>query len=284
MALNNFISSVWAASLLTNLHKSLVYGQEGVVNKSYEGDIREQGNIVKINNIGAITVFDYAKNTDLPAPETLTDGQRELLIDRAKGFNFQVDDIDAAQARPSVMDEAMREAAYALRDEQDKFIASLYTGVAAANTIGSTAVPEIPTTETAYNYLVDLAVKLDEANVPLERRWCVVPPWFHGLLLKDERFVKAGTSRSDEALRNGEVGEAAGFRILKSNNVPNTTGSKYKIIAGHPSAVAVAEQIVSVEAYRMEKRFADAIKGLHLYGAKLVRPTAIAVLTADKAQ
>lgn len=282
MALNNFISSVWAASLLSNLHKSLVYGQTGVVNKNYEGDITAMGNKVKINNIGAVSVFDYLKNDDMPAPQILTDEQRELLIDRAKAFNFQVDDIDRAQSQPDVMDEAMRESAYALRDSEDRYIASLYAGVPAANTIGTDGSPEAPTAATAYEYLVDLAVKLDEANVPLERRWCVVPPWFHGLLLKDERFVKAGTMRSDEALRNGEVGEAAGFRILKSNNVPNTLGAKYKIIAGHPSAIAVAEQIASIEAYRMEKRFADAVKGLHLYGAKLVRPSAIAVLTADK--
>lgn len=282
MALTNFIPSVWAASLLANLHKSLVYGQEGVVNKDFEGDIREHGDRVKINNIGAVTIFDYVKNADMPAPETLTDQQRELLIDRAKGFNFQVDDIDAAQTRPKVMDAAMRESAYALRDEEDRYIASLYTGVPANNTIGTDVSPINPTSTNAYQYLVDLAVLLDEANIPPEQRWCVVPPWFHGLLLKDGRFVSAGSFRSDDTLRNGEVGSAAGFRILKSNNVPNNAGAKYKIIAGHPSAISVAEQIASVEAYRMEKRFADAIKGLHLYGAKLVRPSAIAVLTADR--
>lgn len=282
MALTNFIPSVWAASLLANLHKSLVYGQEGVVNKDYEGDIREHGDRVKINNIGAVTIFDYVKNADMPAPETLTDAQRELLIERAKGFNFQVDDIDAAQTRPKVMDAAMRESAYALRNAEDQYIASLYTGVPAGNTIGTDVSPINPTSTTAYQYLVDLAVLLDEANIPPEQRWCVVPPWFHGLLLKDQRFVSAGSVRSDETLRNGEVGSAAGFRILKSNNVPNNAGAKFKIIAGHPSAISVAEQIASVEAYRMEKRFADAIKGLHLYGAKLVRPSAIAVLTADR--
>lgn len=132
-------------------------------------------------------------------------------------------------------------------------------------------------------YLVDLSVVLDEANAPIDGRFVVVPAWFHGLLLKDERFVKSGTRRSDEAIRNGEVGEAAGFSILKSNNVPNTTGTKYKILAGHSIATAYVEQIVDVQTYKPEKRFGDAVKGLHVYGAKVVRPTCLAMLIASKA-
>ncbi len=110
----------------------------------------------------------------------------------------------------------------------------------------------------------------------------LVPAWFHGLLRKDDRFVKAGTTRSDLVLRNGEVGQAAGMTVLESNNVPNTAGAKFKIIAGYPGAITYAEQIAQVEAYRPEKRFADAVKGLHLYGCKLIRPSGIAVLTANK--
>lgn len=94
--------------------------------------------------------------------------------------------------------------------------------------------------------------------------------------------MKAGTFRSDSALANGEVGEAAGFRILKSNNVPNTAGTKYKIIAGHAIATAYVEQIVDLQTYKPEKRFGDAVKGLHVYGAKVVRPTALAELIANK--
>jgi hypothetical protein len=119
--------------------------------------------------------------------------------------------------------------------------------------------------------------------VAIDNRFVVVPAWFHGLLLKDDRFVGAGSIRTDAALANGQVGEAAGFRILKSNNVPNTTGAKYKIIAGHAIATAYVEQIVDLESYKPEKRFGDAVKGLHVYGAKVVRPTALAMLIADKA-
>jgi hypothetical protein len=118
--------------------------------------------------------------------------------------------------------------------------------------------------------------------VPSSGRWVIVPSWFHGLLLNDAKFVAGGGGQAEATVRNGMIGQAAGFSILKSNTVPNTAGAKYKIIAGHPMAWSYAEQLNSVEAYRPELRFADAVKGLHLYGAKIVRATALAVLVADR--
>lgn len=282
MALN-FIPSVWSARLLVALDKALVYGQTGVVNRDYEGEIREFGNTVKIASIGSITVGDYARDTDIGDPQILTDSEQMLVIDQQKYFNFFVDQIDRVQQNVNTMDEAMRRAAYSLRDVADSFLANLMdTAVPSGNKIGSVTTPVVPTATTAYEYLVDLATKLDEANVPTEGRWCVVPPWFHGLMLKDNRFVSAGSSKTDAVLANGEVGEAAGFRILKSNNVPNTTGTKYKIIAGHSMATSYAEQIIDVQSYKPEKRFGDAVKGLHVYGAKVLRPTALAEIIANK--
>ncbi|MCL6611183.1 MAG: P22 coat protein - protein 5 domain protein [Peptococcaceae bacterium] len=283
MALDNFIPEIWSARLLVSLKKFLVYGQDGVVNRDYEGEIRQMGDTVRINSIGPVTVGTYTKNTNIGDPEALTDAQTTLTIDQAKYFNFLVDDVDRAQQNPKVMDQAMQEAAYALRDAADQYIAGLYTGVAAGNTIGNDTTPIVPTKTDAYEHLVDLSVILTDAKVPQDGRWVVVPPWFYGLLLKDDRFVDASKAGTDAALRNGEVGKAAGFTVLQSHNVPNTSGAKYKIIAGHPIAISYAEQINKVEAFRPEKRFADAVKGLHLYGAKLVRPEAIAVMTANKA-
>lgn len=286
MALNNFIPKLWSARLLDNLRKSLVYGQPFVINTDYEGEIQNYGDTVTINSIGEVTVGDYTKNTNISDPETLTDETRSLRIDQAKYFNFQIDDIDKAQQNPKVMDAAMRESAYALRNAADKFIASHYTEVAATNLIGDDAAPKAITKDTAYEFLVDLGTILDENDVPETGRWVVVPPWYEGLMLKDDRFVKAGTLPSEERLQNGMVGKAAGFVVLKSNNVPigaaGTATENYKIIAGHSIAWSYAEQVRKVETYRPEKRFADAVKGLHLYGAKVVRPKALAVLSAKR--
>ena len=278
-----FIPVVWAARLLKALDKALVFAQTGIVNREYEGEIKESGNSVKIASIGDVTIGDYEKNTDIADPEILSDSDQTLLIDQSKYFKFYVDSVDKAQQNVRVMDEAMRRPAYGLRDKADSFLANMMaTAVPTGNRIGSATTPKIPTKADAYEYLVDLGVILDEANVPTEGRFVVVPSWFHGLMQKDDRFVKSGTTKGDMTLANGEVGEAAGFRILKSNNVPNTNGAKYKIIAGHSIATSYAEQIVDLQTYKPEKRFGDAVKGLHVYGGKVVRPTSLAMLIADR--
>ncbi len=279
-----FIPTVWAARLLTALEKALIYGQANVCNRDYEGEIQGGGATVKIASIGDVSIGDYEKDTDIADPEVLTDDDQSLSIDQQKYFNFYVDSIDRAQQNVNVLDEAMRRSAWGLRAAADTYLAGVMeTAVPGDNKIGSLGTPKVPTKDDAYEYLVDLGVLLDEANVPIDGRFVVVPAWFHGLLLKDERFIKAGTRRSDAALANGEVGEAAGFSILKSNNVPNTSGAKYRIMAGHAIATAYVEQVVDLQTYKPEKRFGDAVKGLHVYGAKVVRPTALACLIASKA-
>ncbi|MFP7199687.1 P22 phage major capsid protein family protein [Lysinibacillus halotolerans] len=285
MATTNFIPTIWSARLLANLQKSLVFGQAGVINRDYEGEIKAFGDTVKINGIGAVSVGDYTRNTDMTDPETLSDNTRNLVIDQSKYFNFQIDDLDKIQQNPKLMDAAMQEAAYALANAADRFIASQYTY--AANTIGTDASPIEVTKADAYEYLVDLSTKLDESDVPTTGRFAVIPPWFEGLLLKDDRFVGSGALPADERLLNGVVGRAAGFILLKSNNAPSVEAAEgiianSKIIAGHNMAWTYAEQASQVEGYRMEKRFADAVKGLHLYGAKVTRPQALAVLSAKR--
>jgi len=281
-AIDNFIPTLWSAELLVSLKKVLVYGQPAVVNTDYEGEISSKGDTVKINGIGTVTVGDYTKNSNIGDPEALTDNSRTLTITESKYFNFQVDDIDKAQQNATVMGQAMDEAAYALANTADSFIAGHYTDAAADNLIGSTGTPTAFTAVTeAYEKLVDLSVKLDEANVPTSGRYVVVPPWYEGLMLKDDRFVKA-ENMNQATLINGQVGRAAGFNVVKSNNVPNTSGTLYRVIAGHPMAISYAEQVNDTEAYRPEKRFADAVKGLHMYGAKVVRPNALAVMTVNR--
>jgi len=273
-----FIPTIWSSLMLDSLKKELVYAGPGVVNRDYEGDISSQGDSVKIRSMGRPTIGTYVKNSTTITPETLTDAQRTLLIDQAKYFAFEVDDIDAAQSTGGELETALMEATYGLRDVADQYVASLYTGAQSANQIGTVSVT---TAALAYTQLRRLAVKLDEANVPQEGRYVVVPPWYHGLLLEEDKFVRVDASGTSEGLRNGIVGRALGFDVLKSNNAPLVTGDDYAIMAGHPSALSYAEQIVKVEAYRPEDSFSDAIKGLHVYGAKLVRPDSIATVVAS---
>ena len=282
MALNNFIPAIWSRALLENLRNDLVYGQPGVINRDYEGEIRGAGSSVKIHNLGAVTISDYTKNTDLSAPETLTDAETILSIDQSRSFNMQIDDVDQAQQVPKVMEGAMREAAYALANDLDSYLAGLHAGVGITTGFGDDTTPIVPSSTTAYEYLADAYTALDEANCPPQGRWVIVPPWYHGLLRKDARFVSYGTDRNRAVLQNGVIGEAAGFNVLVSNNVDNTAGAKYKVMFGHPSAWTLAMQIEKVEAYRPPLRFADAVKGLNVYGAKIVRSGIIGTMTASK--
>lgn len=281
MAVTNFIPELWSARLLNALDKSHVFAN--VVNRDYEGDIKKMGDTVHINTIGAVTIGTYTQNTDFTSgPETLATTDQTLTIDQAKYFNFQVDDIDAAQAAGDIMDKAMTRAAYGLADASDKYIAGILAGAAdTSNTVSASAVAL--TSSNVYENVVKMRTILDKANVPTAGRWLVIPPEMYALILLDDRFVKTGGEMAEGILRTGLVAQAAGFDIYLSNNCVSANVSEkvtYTITGGVDAAATYAEQIVSTEAYRPEKRFADAVKGLHVYGAKVVDKAQIACLKA----
>ncbi|WP_406145042.1 P22 coat protein - protein 5 domain protein [Streptomyces anulatus] len=285
MSIANFKPEIWSALTLTALRSSLVYAQPQLVNTNYQGEITSQGQSVHITTIGDPTIFDYASGDTINYEDVETAGT-DLVIDQGKAFAFKIDDVDKAQALVSPMQEMAQNAAYGLRDKADAYVASLYTGVAAANTLGSTGSPINTFTDPkdAYNkVLVPLRTKLNRANVPSEGRYLVGSPEFIGSLLSDDRFIRADASGTTEGLRNGLVGRAAGFDILESNNTPNPTGDIQVVQAGYPGAITYAEQILETEALRLQSTIADAIRGLHVYGAKLLRPTGIAVAFIDPA-
>lgn len=278
MSVKNFIPQIWSARLLAHLDKIHVYA--GLVNRDYEGEITQFGDTVKINQIGDITIKKYT-GAAIDAPDDLTGEQDTLTIDQANYFNFAIKDVDNAQTNPKLMNEAMARAAYGLNDTVDSLLAGIMVA-GAAGAIGSDESPFVPTKDDAYDLLVDLGTELTEKNVPLLGRWVVVPPFYHGLLQKDSRFVGNGTDVNMAILQGGHIGAAAGFQIYVSNNVPNTDGAKYKILAGTNAGASFAEQITETEGYRPESNFSDAVKGLHLCGVKVLQKNALATLTVNR--
>lgn len=275
MSVDRFVPSLWAATLLENLNDAHV--AVNLCNRNYEGDISQSGDTVRITSIGRVTIANYVKNSTSISPETLDDSQQVLTIDQAKYFAFQVDDVDARQVRDdgALMDVAMRDAAWGLGDEADtSVLAAMQAQGDTGNALGTKTIGTGGTD--AYENIVDLAVKLDEANVPRQGRWCIIPPWYHGWLQKNANFVSYGTQANREDLENGIIGAAAGMRIVVSNNLPSASTGRNYVIAGHEMGVTYAEQINSVEAYRQESAFSDAVKGLHLYGYKITRPYVLA--------
>lgn len=280
MSISGFNPTIWSAQLQTSYKNKTIFGGPSVTNSDYEGDIANGGDTVRITSISRPTVATYTKDTTTITPETLTDAQRTLTIDQSKYFAFEVDDIDKRQSANggALLTEAADEAAYALVDTTDSYVAALYTGVATANAIGTVSVTSAAL---AFTQIINLRKLLDTANAPSAGRYVVMPPWYEALLLADDRIIRVDASGSAGALREGMVGRMLGFDLFVSNNCINVTGDDWIVQAGHPSALTFANQINSVEAYRPENAFSDALKGLHLYGAKLTRPTGIATVAAS---
>ena len=279
MAIDDFIPEIWHAEILSALQKELVYGQLGVINKDYEGDIRDQGDTVHITSISDVSVSTYTEHSTTLTYSALTDTDTALLIDQAKSWTFKSGDIEERQAAGDFVTEASGRAAYGVADVIDQYVASiLYAAVNdTANDLGAKTADI--SDNTAYgNVLVALRTTLNRDNVPRQGRWVVVPAEFYGALLQDNRFVDASASADGgEALRNGYIGRALGFDIYESNNTPDPTTGTYAVIAGHPWACTFATQIMKAEALRLEGAFATGYRGLAVYGGKVVRPTCLAM-------
>lgn len=271
MAIKNFIPTIWSENLYQALDKQ--YIAVANCNRDYEGEIREKGSTVRICGLGKVSVSDYIKNIDMSTPETLSDSVRDLLIDQAKYFNFQIDDIDRAQSSPRLMEAAMKNAASALADEADRYIYSLCEG--ASTKFDETAV----SVDNIISLMIDARTKLFANNVsdPHDIIFEVTPE-IAGLILKAKVNLNAD---GGAILENGCIGNIGGCKIFVSNNVlreETETGYVHKCIARTKRAIAFAEQLSEIDAYRPELRFADAVKGLHLYGAKVVYPSEMVLL------
>jgi hypothetical protein len=271
MAITNFISTVWSETLASSLDAR--YVAVANCNRAYEGEIREKGAVVKICGVGEVSVGDYTKNTDMSNPQTLDDTVRELYIDQAKYFNFQIDDIDRAQSSPKLMGEAMRVAAAALANTADAYVFGLYGDA------GKTITGDEVTADNIMDMIIAARTALygsgvgDASDVVLE-----VSPEVAALILKAKITL---STDNGEALEAGCLGSMGGCKIYVSPNIvkEGTEGKTYhKCLARTKRAIAFAEQLSEIDAYRPEKRFADAVKGLHLYGAKVVHPAEMVLL------
>lgn len=277
MAITNFVPDIWSARVLVNLSRNSVIN--AVVNRDYEGDIRKGGDSVKITSFVDPAIGTYTAHTDITI-EDVDDATRSMLIDQQRYFAFEVDDVEKAQSvnGGAVLSNQLQRATYGLKNVFDAWgLALMGAGASAAGPDHQIAEATINTAAGAYDALVNWSVLLDDADIPEEDRFAVVTPAFHGLLLKDSRFVASGDDPAAAVRAGGRVGEAAGLSIHKSNNLPDGpgAGAGKLMIVGSKIATTVADQIVSTEAFRLEKRFADGVKGLHVYGGKVTRPTGL---------
>lgn len=277
MSLESFKPTLWSNRFIVNTDKLMVF--KNVVDTSWTV---QGAKAVKINEIGDVTVSDYT-STGVTFQE-LDDAQKEMPIDQKKKFGFKIEDVDSAQMNVSVMDGAMRKAAYAVTDTVDKRIAAMYSeaGITNATNLGSSTTGLNLYANMMPDLLTYMMRYLKESNA-YGRPWCVAPPWFMQLIGYGR--ITAGTAQFDDpnAVNTYNAPVAfpfMGFDFYESNNVSND-GTDYRIMFGTQDAIGFADQVAKIEALRPESYFADAVKGLYIYGSKVIRPDHLGVVYAQ---
>ncbi len=268
MPYTNFKPTIWSKFILRELEKKLIFWD--LCNHQYEGEVRH-GEKVRVVSPTRPTIGDYKVGTNINSPEEM-DGLEQLLeITEAKYFNFMVDDIDKAQSIKGMMEAYMGEATDALASVRDEFVAKTAAQGSVLNQITQT----ISSEDDMKKVIDEGLVKLWEGNVPISEQVSIVmPPKYYDLF---KSSMQALYTDNVDLIRKGIVGRYSGAEVRMSNSIFND-GTHDNILVMTRKAVAVAGQINQTEAYRPEGRFADAVKGLDVYGAKVVRPKEIAVL------
>lgn len=272
MSYNNFIPTVWSANLQREREKAIVAAK--LCNREFEGEIKDVGDTVKILGITRPSIFTYTRGTDLNAPEDLADQSTILTVDQADAFNFLVDDLDKRQAKGNFMSAEQSEAGAGLAEKIDQFIYGKYTDAGKTITQASLTSANVISTITA------ASKALWENNVPQnEEIYLEITPAVHEKLVL-ARILKDTDNSS--LLDTGFVGKIGSFKVYMSNLIYQNAGVHY-CIARTKKAISIAEQFAKTEAYRPEKRFADAVKGLQIYGAKVTRPKELVCLALTPA-
>lgn len=261
---------------------------EAITNSDYFGEISGYGDTVNIIKEPTITTYDYTRGVDTTT-SGLGDQELVLTVDQAKAFKFIVDDLEKRFSHVNWQSLAADQAAYQLKDDMDSDVLAAIAAAASVQTYGSAGAPldtGFGTSELdPLDVMARMARLLDDQNVPEENRWFVAPPKFYEELAKtSSKLMSVDYNQGDGGLRNGLVasGQLRGFKMYKSNNLPSWTGtgsfsgtSDKFVIAGHMSAVATAQALTSVESFRDPNSFGDVVRGLSVWGRKVLRPEAV---------
>ena len=289
-----FLPSVYSKKVLNFFRKASVV--EAITNTDYSGEISAFGDSVKIIKEPVISVSNYTRNAD--TTETLlTDQELTLVVDSAKAFKFIVDDIETNMSHVNFKEVASSSAAYALKDAYDAaVIATMFSGVSSSSpdhVLGADNATDLGagvydgtgnidlgiSSETdPLDLMARMARLLDEQSVPEEGRWFVGSPDFYEVLGQSgSKLLSVDFNAGQGSIRNGLVssGKLRGFDMYKSNNIASTSNAAGKCLGGHISSTATANTILSTEVLRDPTSFGDIVRGLHVYGAKVLRDEAL---------
>jgi len=271
MSYSNFKPIIWSRFIQTELEKKCKLVED--CNRQFEGEAR-LGSRVKILGAVAPEIFDYDASAGMDTPQTLEGVSVFLDVDQAKAFNFMVDDLDRLQATPELMPVMMEEAGRKMAAARDSFVASLAKD--SANMLES---KQVKTPAEAKALVDEALLKLRENDVDVADNVSItVSPFFYQLFRDALTEIK---TNNDELIARGVVGMYDCAKVVLSNNLYNDGTDDYLMVRTN-KAIAFASAIDETEAYRPEKYFSDAIKGLNVYGGRVVRPKELVVIKAHK--
>lgn len=300
----NFIPEVWSGKLIEKFYAATVLG--AIANTDYEGEIKNQGDTVNIRSRPDVSISNYQANQDLTVTRP-SSAKIQLLIDQGKYFNVALDDVMELQSDIDMLSIWAEDAAEQMKIAIDTDVLSYLTNVGAvgngyddiaAENKGATAgkisgdinlgfntlvtnavlVDNGGTNASPLDYILRCGQVLDEQNVPESGRFMVIPAWFAALIknsdLKDASLSGDGTS----ILRNGRLGMIDRFTLYLSNLLLDTeTAGAFPVLFGTTSGLTFAAQFTKMETIRSERSFSNLLRGLQVYGRKVVKGEALGV-------
>lgn len=218
---------------------------------------------------------DYTTGTvEIAATTGAVTGTSTVVTAAMVGKGFWAEGLEDSEGKPVWYRIKSRasDTSFVIEDDKDDET-SAYTGgaISAGAAIIIQANTKVQVTkDTIYSYIVKLGEKLDEAEIPEDDRWLVVPPKIHTLLVRAGELTPAISEAYQSVIKKGYVGDVAGFMVFKSNRVAGNNTDGFHVLAGHKSWVTLAMGFVETGIEDLIGNFGKAYKGLTVYGAKVV--------------
>ena len=288
----NFIPEIWSGKLQAKFYKTTVFSE--ISNNDWEGEIKGQGDKVRIRTIPTISINTYNKGDNL-TNQVPTSAPIELNIDQGKYFAVVLDDVDAVQTDVKLMDMFTNDATEQMKIAIDALILDGVKGAAAAANKGATAgaisgninlgvdsAPRAVTKANVLDLILDAGQALDEQNVPESGRWLVIPSWMAAMIKNSDLKQAYLTGDTVSPLRNGKLGMIDRFQVYVSNNLPKTGDGDSYLLAGTKDAITFASQMTNVETLRAQSTFGNIVRGLNVFGYSVIKPEALVNMVAVK--
>lgn len=290
-----FVPQIWASKMQVKYYHYTCLSE--ITNTDYEGLIKKQGDTVIIRSIPDITIENHKIGEKIsyerPYSSSIT-----LLIDKGKRWAIEVDDVIKVQTDLPLLNKWTDDAAMQMKITiETDFLtdSTIYAGMNSYNTgatcgiisqdinMGTTGAPVEVSASNILDYIIDSGTVLDEQNVPETGRWFVIPTWMAGMIKKSDLKDASLTGDGQSVLRNGRLGMIDRFTLFSSNLLKHSGTSYYVSLFGVKDAITFATQITETESMRSPDTFADRVRGLQVFGYKVVQPKAFGALICKKA-